>query len=265
MVWKAAHAFTEVKFEEELAKINDINPEAVEWLRNTNPIFWANAFFPGKRYNHLTSNIAESLNSWILAAREKPVMQMMENIRQQLMKWFVERRSEAAEPGLYVKKVAEQLSANKVKARSYHGSPSTVPTIWEIASENSNHIVNLNDKTCTCFKWQFSGIPCAHAINAVMGRLEDLHLYVDKYFTKESIRLSYAGDILPIPDKSQWFDEVVEVSSEEDILPPNTRRPPGRPKKKRFRAEDLGKEKRRFTCSRCNGVGHSRKTCKVPI
>ena len=48
-------------------------------------------YFPGHRYVHITSNIAESLNSSLLEAREKPILRMFEHIRQHLMSWYAER------------------------------------------------------------------------------------------------------------------------------------------------------------------------------
>ena len=44
------------------------------------------------RYGHFTSNIAESINSWLLEAREMQILAMLEQIRHQLMEWFVQRR-----------------------------------------------------------------------------------------------------------------------------------------------------------------------------
>ena len=46
--------------------------------------------FKGKRYRHLTLNIAEVFNSKILAAREMPILAMLKKIRYQLMDWFAQ-------------------------------------------------------------------------------------------------------------------------------------------------------------------------------
>ena len=66
--------------------MNGINSYAVPWLLNhTKPEHWAELYFTGRRYGHLTSNIAESLNSWLLVAHEMPILPMFEKIRHQLM------------------------------------------------------------------------------------------------------------------------------------------------------------------------------------
>ncbi|CAN7003030.1 unnamed protein product, partial [Brassica oleracea var. botrytis] len=75
------------------------------------------------------------------------------------------------------------------------------------------------------------------------------------------------GSVAPVIDT----DDIIELSgqlSELDMLPPSTKRPPGRPRKKRFlfRGEVRMKTPRRRTvCSRCKGCGHNRATCKTPI
>jgi hypothetical protein len=57
-------------------------------------------YFRGKRYGHLTSNIAEAFNAKLLVAWEMPILAMLEEIRQRVMGWFASRRlSEDETPG----------------------------------------------------------------------------------------------------------------------------------------------------------------------
>ena len=55
-----------------------------------------------------------------------------------------------------------------------------------------------------------------------------------------------------------------ESESDDALMPPNTRRPIGRPKKQRIRSQGE-KPSRSFKCGRCGGIGHSRRTCRVAI
>ena len=61
-------------------------------LNTADPSHWATCKFSGKRFGHLTSNIAESLNAWLLEARAMPILGMMELIHHKIMSWFYERR-----------------------------------------------------------------------------------------------------------------------------------------------------------------------------
>src|SRR5579859_8026500 len=66
--------------------------QCIEWLLGTaHPMHWATVYFCGHCYGHLTSNIVESLNVWLLQARGLPIEGMLEAIREKLMGWFAER------------------------------------------------------------------------------------------------------------------------------------------------------------------------------
>jgi hypothetical protein len=64
LLWKAARALTENEFKEALDNMSKIDEASVSWLlENANPECWTEVYFKSKRYEHLTSNIAESFNS----------------------------------------------------------------------------------------------------------------------------------------------------------------------------------------------------------
>jgi len=86
-LWKAASGTTQLEFNKALGDMGNIDPKAVTWLlEHIKPEHWAEIYFPGRRYGHLTSNIVESLNSWILEAYQKPILATFECIRNQLMR-----------------------------------------------------------------------------------------------------------------------------------------------------------------------------------
>lgn len=242
---------------------------------------WAELYFSGHRYGHLTSNIAESLNAWLLDAREKPIFAMLEHIRQQLMRWFAERRgSEDDTSGLLVSKSADFLQAvTNSRARRYVCVPSS-SHLFEVQSNETarNYIVDLENQTCSCRIWQFTGYPCGHAICVLLLQGKDPQMYVKSFFTILAYQKTYeqaifppllenvTGDAIHSPP-TILSDEGASDSDEDIVLPPSTRRPAGRPKKRRIRAsiEDIGREKRVFKCSRCKEPGHNRSTCRAAI
>lgn len=71
--------------------------KAKHFLTDLPPQKWVVAFATNDhRYGELTSNVAEFFNSWILDARSLPITFMFDSMRQQLMRWFNERRAESA-------------------------------------------------------------------------------------------------------------------------------------------------------------------------
>jgi hypothetical protein len=274
-LWKSASATTQPEFDKALSDMKNINPDTVPWLlEHSKPEHWAEVYFPGRRYGHLTSNIAESLNSWILEAREKPIIAMFEQIRHQLMVWYVARRHlEDATSGLLVKKAANFLEiVTNNRARRYRSVASIPSVLFEVKSMETqrNYIVNLTERTCTCTIWQSSGFPCGHAVSIMLDQKQDPQSYVASFFTIESYKKTYVqtlfpldltnvnGDALYSPPTGTPVsdDEGSEHELDDSVLPPSTCRPPGQPKKHRIRRElDEVREKRVFKCSRCGVPG----------
>ena len=282
-LWKAASATTQPEFDKALEDMAAINPKSVPWLlQHAKTEHWAEIYFPGRRYGHLTSNIAESLNSWILEAREKPILAMFEQIRHQLMAWFTARRTlEDKTHGLLVAKAANQLQViTNNRARRYRSEASIPGVLFEVKSleTHRNYIVNLAQQTCTCSIWQSSGYPCGHAISILLDQKEDPQRYVKPSFTIAAYKKIYEQGLLPLDLANVNGDAIhsppTVVSDDEDseseddsVLPPSTRRPPGRPRKRRIRGQhdEVDRQKRVFRCSRCGEAGHSRRTCREAI
>ena len=86
LLWNTARAIKQEDFDDALSKMSKIDSNAVPWLlSHASPEHWAELYFAGKCYDHLTFNIAKSLNSWILKARELPILAMLKIIHHQFM------------------------------------------------------------------------------------------------------------------------------------------------------------------------------------
>ncbi|KAJ7978133.1 MuDR family transposase [Quillaja saponaria] len=226
LLWEASHALTVLEFEAKILEIEEISQDAAYWIRRIPPRLWATAYFEGTRFGHLTANIVESLNTWILEASGLPIIQMMECIRRQLMTWFNERRE-----------------------TSMQWTSILVPSAERRVAEALERALNLS---------------------ALLSCRQNVHRFTESCFTVATYRKTYSQTIHPIPDKSLWKelsegDLNASKATEVMINPPKSLRPPGRPRKKRVRAEDRGRVKRVVHCSRCNQTGHFRTTCAAPI
>ncbi|KAJ4910155.1 hypothetical protein Rs2_04776 [Raphanus sativus] len=93
--------------------------------------------------------------------------------------------------------------------------------------------VDISKRFCSCFEFQALEIPCQHAIAAaIMAKIKVDSLVAFEY-TKNAIVSAYSGSVAPVTDT----DNIIELTtqlSHLDMFPPCTRRPPGRPRKKRF-------------------------------
>ncbi|KAH7834045.1 hypothetical protein Vadar_012182 [Vaccinium darrowii] len=260
----------EEEFEAKILEIEEISQDAAYWIRRIPPRLWATAYFEGTRFGHLTANIVESLNSWLLEASGLPINQMMESIRRQLMTWFNERRETSMQWTSILVPSAERSVAEALeRARTYQVLRANEAE-FEVISHEGTHIVDIRNRCCLCRGWQLYGLPCAHAVAALLSCRQNVHRFTESCFTVATYRKAYSQTIHPIPDKTLWRelsdgDPDGSTAVAVVINPPKSLRPPGRPRKKRVRAEDRGRVKRVVHCSRCNQTGHFRTTCSAPI
>ncbi|XP_024010297.1 uncharacterized protein LOC112085324 [Eutrema salsugineum] len=208
----------------------------------------------------MTTNVAESLNKVLKECREFPLISMLEAIRMSLISWFVRRKSaSAAENHAVNPKVRDILDEN-----FYGCTELKVVAVgsdeYEVYNRKGNRFeVNLVSKSCSCREFQMLLIPCRHAIAASSCCGIEINKLVGEVYTTEYRRALYDGVFHPVP---------TPVSSGNELLPPLMRRPPGRPRK--IRIPSRGEFKRRARkaariCSRCQGKGHNRATCKLPV
>ncbi|XP_025983750.2 uncharacterized protein [Glycine max] len=263
LLWNAAQVLTILEFESKVLEIEEISQDAAYWIRRVPPHLWATAYFEGQSFFHLTANIVESLNTWILDASGLPIIQMMECIRRQLMIWFNERRETSMQwPSILVPSAERHVAEALDRARTHQVLRAT-DAEFEVISHEGTNTVDIRTRCCQCRGWQLYGLPCAHAVAALLSIRQNVHRFTESCFTVATYRKTYSQTIHPIPDKSLW-KELSEAEGDVNasnanqlqlqiaINPPKSLRPPGRPRKKRVRAEDRGRVKRVVHCSRCN-------------
>ncbi|XVF33951.1 hypothetical protein REPUB_Repub18cG0015600 [Reevesia pubescens] len=129
------------------------------------------------------------------------------------------------------------------------------------------YIINLGDGTCTCRRYQLSGIPCAHAICVIRDQAGNVEDYVSNWFHKEVYTLVYGNVLNSMPKRKDWPKV---QKTEEKVLPPKIRKMPRRPKTARRKDPDepqkvpkqnvqLSRKGMMQTCSFCHKDGHKKK------
>ncbi|XP_049414780.1 uncharacterized protein LOC125877564 [Solanum stenotomum] len=85
--WRCSKASFEVKFGEEVHAMSKLGKkEITKDLLHYDPRNWSRAFFQThSKCEVVENNMCETFNSWILAARHKSIITMLENIRHKMM------------------------------------------------------------------------------------------------------------------------------------------------------------------------------------
>ncbi|CAL2270555.1 unnamed protein product [Prunus armeniaca] len=88
---QAAKSYGIAEFDRHFRKIKG-NDEVAQYLESAGLHKWSRAHMDGRRYNVMTTNIAESINSVLRFARMLPVVHLIDEIINLLVKWFSKRR-----------------------------------------------------------------------------------------------------------------------------------------------------------------------------
>lgn len=266
LIWRAAYSITTTSFKERMAEIEEVSPDAAKWIQQVPPCHWAVVYFEGSRFGHLSSN-ADEFHKWILDAHELPIIQIVECIHSRLLQLFDECQKRAKSWTFMLAPSAEKRMLESMQPAGSYQVLRSDEVEFEVLSPNCSHIVNIGSRSCSCRDWQIYGIPCSHAVAALISCKKDFYNYAEECFTVASYMKAYSCAINPLPDRSEWSKKFQFHTGDEGgiVRPPNFRRPPGRPDKKRFCMEELNREKHTVRCSRCNQTGHYKRTCKTDV
>ncbi|XP_076913319.1 uncharacterized protein LOC143571895 [Bidens hawaiensis] len=146
----------------------------------------------------LTNNMCECLNSKLVDGREKPIITLLEYIREYLMRKIVnvlkviDRSSGLLTP--YATKMMESVKkeANRYTVH-WNGEEH-----YQVTGPNGDQcVVNMTTNTCACRRWEVTGIPCRHVVASIwvkaahdttVGRPET---FVNPIYTMDRWKLIY--------------------------------------------------------------------------
>ena len=265
--WICAWSTYDEEFKDNLKKIGELSKTAAEDLLKYPPHAWCRAYFSSRSHNFMVdNNITESFNSWVLAARHKPIVSMLEDIRLQSMtriannKKMVEKWSNEWSPACMTMYQDNNLSSAICQV-VFNGDQG-----FEIGEGDDKHTVILDKKLCTCRAWELTGIPCAHAIRALHHLKVDPKPLISHWYSKTAYEAAYQFPLQPVPGK-----KFMKCDEYEAVEPPPVKKMPGRPRKKRVRSSNepttstqagkLSRNGQRQQCTICNQEGHNRVTC----
>ena len=223
----------------------------------------------------LLNNICEVFNSQLVDGRDRPIISTLEYAREYLMKRvvIVKKMIEKSD-GPLTPTATKLLNVVKFQAKDCiphfnGGHLYGVTGPWGDVC-----VVDVQKRTCTCRKWELTGMPCKHAVacnwnmaanNMEVGLPES---WAHPCYRLETWREVYSHHINPIRHKSLWPKCAIPTT----ILPPKYHPQPGRPPKARKKSAgenipmvDTGKLSRRsktVTCVLCKTKGHNKRSCK---
>lgn len=235
LVGKAARAFNVGEFDEWYVEIAKRSERCAAYLDAIPREHWTQAYCPAKRYNIMSSNIAEALNGALAKIIELPIVSMVESIRLKLMEWFCIRRAKAER----LSALPDPITPNVNKLLLRYQSESAGMCVkgvsamsFQVNSGEKSYYVDLQKKTCTCLLFQKLELPCCHALASARLKGTYVPSLISSHYTVSVFGNAYAKYIYPVPNQC---DEVVPRSVEEtQFVPPVNPNGPGRRRKRRI-------------------------------
>ncbi|KAK4391944.1 hypothetical protein Sango_1972200 [Sesamum angolense] len=206
-LWNAARATTLHEFNLRMEEMGHLDPKVVDWLSDKPPEHWSRSHFNCfPKCDMLLNNICETFNSCILEAREKPILTMLEWIREFIMTRLSDNRDRARKKWSG-KKICPRIQ--KIVEKNIDKAADCIPIKsddwnYEISSMMSRYIVNLQQHTCTCRKWDLTGIPCKHGMSAICSQSLEPQDFVNPCYSVETFLEVYKHAILPVNGPQLW-------------------------------------------------------------
>ncbi|KAL3381480.1 hypothetical protein AABB24_001550 [Solanum stoloniferum] len=262
--WACARSTFEAELRKNLDKLAQLGKDISNDLVNFNPNRWSKAQFrTSLKCDSVDNNMAESFNAWVLGARHKTIISMLEEIRKKVMNRFTKVITFVNSWTHDISPMAMLVLNTNVKKSmrveiSWNGDIG-----YEVKDSPYIHVVNLIQGTCTCRSWGLKGIPCAHAIAAIHHDEANLLESVCKWYKKETYLKAYKHFLQPVTNMKMW-----PKTLNPKVEPPPVRKMPGRPGKKRKKelgevpsSGKLPKRGKTMSCSACKSKGHNIRTC----
>ncbi|XP_070046325.1 uncharacterized protein [Nicotiana tomentosiformis] len=182
------------EFDLYMSEIPKVYKKTFDYLIEEPPERWARSCCPRRKYDMLTTNIVESMNSVLLEARELPILRMMDFIQVKLQRWFYERRNEGEGTFMMFHVGFSTLKAFPVDS-------------WRSRDEEEGYtfLLDLNKRTCYCFQFQFDELPSIHAIVAIEKRNIKKFNFCSDCYLKESWLKIYERQRHPVGHTDSWI------------------------------------------------------------
>ncbi|XP_048489808.2 uncharacterized protein LOC125491764 [Beta vulgaris subsp. vulgaris] len=205
MFWKAAKAYSLADYNEALAEMEAENPNAVTDFKAHNSKVFCRAFLDTTtKVDVITSNLSETFNGYIINARTKHLIYLLEDIRVGLMqRLVVKRQAMEGSSAQLCPRITSRLEKEKEWAANCTPIPST-NTVFQVNHGMDSLTVDLQARSCTCKKWDLTGIPCCHAVSCIFFCHKDAEDYVSGYYTRDIYLQSYGGSIPPVVGDRHW-------------------------------------------------------------
>ncbi|XP_076923938.1 uncharacterized protein LOC143586230 [Bidens hawaiensis] len=150
-------------------ELKAFNPDVHFWLSNIHPKHWSKSHFSGRVVSDmLINNMCEVFNGKIVEGRDMPIISALEYIREYLMRRIVNVLEVIDKiEGLLTPIATTELQKIRTNAAHYTVQWNGGDLYQVSGIPGKQRVVYLVKRTCTCRRWELTGIPCEHVVAAI--------------------------------------------------------------------------------------------------
>nr|KAJ0217985.1 hypothetical protein LSAT_V11C300103090 [Lactuca sativa] len=245
MLWNCASTTTIQEFNHVMEELRKLKNDYYKWVKAIPPQHWSRAHF---------------------TAHDQPIITCIEFIREYLMLRIVSVQK-------VIDKAVGPLTPTATGVLEKKNKSDTAQRVGKFCGNGKYQVsgpwmdqcvVDMVHHTCSCRRWELTGVPCKHALQNVGVPEEWVH---STYWLK-TWKEMYSFKIEPNNGRRIWENFPCPTT----LLPPDHHVPIRRPRKKRRRSavelENMvkgGRASRKdksVTCSKCKKLGHNKRKCK---
>ncbi|KAK9053940.1 hypothetical protein SSX86_025015 [Deinandra increscens subsp. villosa] len=216
----AAHAVRLVGFKKLTEQIKQISSQAYDWVMQIEPQHWTTSSFKGERYNHIIDDVGGTFSKLMEDYQELSILHKIDAIIRMMIDAIDDAKLDGSMWSTRLTPSKEkQFQEENVKSCGLKVLISS-DTLFEVR-EDSTHVVNISNWSCTCLGWRETGLPCRHALAVftLIGR--DPYEFCSHHFTVDAYRLTYLEPINPVPIEKEEGEkketEQVVVENEQTL------------------------------------------------
>ncbi|XP_047252324.1 uncharacterized protein LOC124887181 [Capsicum annuum] len=181
LFYVVAKAYSLDEFSKHFAELKNNCPEAAHVLENVIGFEkWSRVHLPGNKYDVMTTNITESLNSILTDEQEYPHV--------------ILRDTKSANDSLYETNVNGGLDQ------------------FTLFGNGVTTKVNLLERSCSCRKYDLVRMSCEYAMAALRAKYGDgkgygnsIYEYSSSIYKVETYFIAYSGAINVVPPEFEWI------------------------------------------------------------
>ncbi|WVZ24129.1 hypothetical protein V8G54_002673 [Vigna mungo] len=267
-----AYAMTEPRCNYYYNIIRENNPEAAAWIDQIPRQQFTLAYDEGRRWGHLTTNLAKAINSVLKKIRNLPISSIVLATYTRCNAFFTERGKQITAMisvgHIYSENATKVLQDGDLKSNTHRviefDRNTTRFRVEEMVNPREirpagKFVVRLYERWCDCGKFQKIHLPCSHVLVACKHAHHDFNIYISPYYRLDVIMKVYNNLFGELRHEEYWPPyQGTEIWPH----PATKRNGKGRPKSSRIRTEmDIREQLYPRNCSYCQTPGHTRNRC----